>query len=240
VRILAAFAAVVLIACGRIEANGLDATAAAEGGAKMVIGANPYDTGTTASASGAIDIRVTDIGDRWSHVQNTDRVDVRASWTRGNDRFEVHIDRAMPRHPLGAYTTWMGVAQHHAQHGRTGIGASELPKVEPELSLWGYARVSVNGSVIAGDAPAHVMVTREGPLRGVMLDVASETRSLPGVPNGFLVVHWPEIRSLVMPERETFMRAAIGWSVLMALVLWFGWLASREPVTVRTLRDRAA
>ena len=55
---------------------------------------------------------------------------------------QVVIDRAMPHHPLSSYTTWFGVALQQEQHGDTGIGTSRLPRVTPDISLWGWARVS--------------------------------------------------------------------------------------------------
>ena len=227
--------ALVLASCGGAarDEGGLHASASASGQAMMVAGDRPYDVTRAQPADGRIDIETTDGGNRWSHLQNKDVVKVTAEFTQGSDRFRVVIDKPMPRHPHGAYTTWSGVVYEAAQHGRTGIGTSELPRMQPEISAWGYAEVSLNGRVVAKGAPAHVMVTDAGEMRGVTLDVAGEDRSLVGVRDGYLVVHWPTIGALAMPEAEERNREYLGWAVLLALVLLFGWLAANEPaVTV--------
>jgi hypothetical protein len=43
-------------------------------------------------------------------VQNTDAMLVTARFTSGDAEYQVTIDRPMPRHPLGRYTTWSGVS----------------------------------------------------------------------------------------------------------------------------------
>ncbi|HKY51124.1 MAG TPA: hypothetical protein VJP45_07695 [Candidatus Limnocylindria bacterium] len=226
------FSAVLLGACANADApqGGLQASASASGAAKMVAGDRPYDLARAQDASGRIDVETTDGGNRWSHLQNRDIVRITAEFTQGSDRFKVLIDKPMPRHPHGSYTTWSGVAYEVSQHGRTGIGTSELPRMTPEISAWGYAEVSVNDRVVAKDAPAHVMVTAEGDMRGITLDVAGEDRSLMGVRDGYLVVHWPEVGAIRMPEEQERNRELLGWAVLLGLVIFFGWLAMNEPV----------
>jgi hypothetical protein len=243
-RVLAVLASLVLTGCATGQprpATGLNASASARGTLQLVTGGDPYDASHTTGGDGTIDIRVTNVGDRWSQLQNTDLVDVKASLTIGGDKYDVVIDRAMPRHPMGSYTTWFGVAFEQSQHGDTGIGTARLPRVTPEISLWGWARVTRNGQVLSAAAPAHVMVIKDGTLKGVMLTVADEDRSLVGTPDGYLVAMWPEIGALAMPEREQLLRKLLGLGVLAALFIAFVWLAMTEPPAApRRAAPRAA
>lgn len=240
IRLLPALAAAILLAscAGAADPAGLRASARASGDAKMTAGAKPFDLASAQSATGTISVEATDAGNRWSHLQNRDRVSVRAEWTQGADRFAVTIEEVMPRHPKGKYTTWSGVVYETTHHGRTGIGSSDVPATLSEILIWGYADVTLNGREVARDAPAHVMVTTEGAMKGVVLEVAAEDRSLVGVRDGYLVVHWPTVASIAMPEAEERNREYLGWAVLIAVVLLFGWLAMREPATPRVLPVR--
>lgn len=231
-----AVSAALFAACGSAAADqgGLRASASGSGTVMVVSGDRPYDLARAHRGEGRIDVQTTDGGNRWSHLQNKDAMRVTAELTQGSDRISVVIDQPMPRHPHGRYTTWSGVVYEASQHGRTGIGTSELPLMQPEISLWGYAEVSLNGRVVAKGAPAHVMVTTHGEGKGIALDVAGEDRSLVGFRDGYLVALWPEIAAISMPEAEERNREYLGWAVLLALVLLFGWLAYNEPV-VRAL-----
>jgi hypothetical protein len=226
--LLGAFAALAAASPPTNAAEGLSASASAQGSAMMVVGPNPVDMDSTQPANGSIEISVVDLGNRWSHVQNTDVMDVIARFSADGSRYEVHIDKAMPRHPLGRYTTWSGVAYNHEMHGDTGIGTNKLPKMKPEIALYGWASVSRDGAVISKMAPAHVMVTTKGSMRGVMLEVDTEEKTLPGLPNGYLTVMWHEIRALTMPTTEIRVRQAIGWLAMVLVVAVFWILAARE------------
>ena len=105
--------------------------------------------------------------------------------------------------------------------------------MEPAISLWGWAEVAKNGTVIGKDVPLHVMVNTKDPMRGVMLDVAGEDRSLLGAPDGYLVVHWPEIASVTLPTAQHQLRELFGYIVLVVLTALFGWLATNERVARR-------
>lgn len=231
-------AGALLAACGNAAADqgGLRASASGSGTVMVVGGDRPYDLARAQRGEGTISVETTDGGNRWSHLQNKDAVRVRAELTQGADRISVVIDQPMPRHPHGRYTTWSGVVYEASQHGRTGIGTSELPVMKPEISLWGYAEVSLNGRVMAKGAPAHVMVTTEGEGKGIALDVAGEDRSLVGVRDGYIVALWPEIAAISMPEAEERNREYLGWAVLLGVVLLFGWLAYSEPVALAPRR----
>jgi hypothetical protein len=131
----------------------------------------------------------------------------------------------LPRHPLGKYTTWNGVVYEHEMHGETGIGTDKLPKMKPEIALYGWCEVRRDGEVISKMAPAHVMVTSEGPMSGIMLEVDTEEKTLLGTPDGYINVMWHDIDSLTMPESHKRTRQWVGWAVLAGLVVVFGALA---------------
>jgi hypothetical protein len=227
---------VTLTACARspeefsqVKPGGLRAEAHASGNAMMTAGQKPYDMTSARPVSGTIDIVTIDEGDRWSALQNIDEVDVKAEIRSGSDVYTIRSSQAMPHHPTSAYTTWFGVAYDHAQHGDTRIGTSELPRMEPAVSLWAWAEVSKNGTVIGKNVPLHAMVNTKDPMQGVMLDVAGEDRQLLGAPDGYLVVHWPQIASVSLPTEEHQRREILGYVVLVALVALFGWLVTSEP-----------
>lgn len=218
----------ILVPSERAEAKGMPSSAAASGPALQIVGANPVDIKSSVPAAGSIEIRVGEGGNRWSHVQNMDAVNVVARVRSRGANYDIIVDKAMPRHPLGKYTTWNGVVFNHAMHGDTGIGTSKLPKMVPAISIYGWGRVSRDGQPIATMAPVHVMVTNKGPMQGVMLEVATEDKSLVGVPDGYLTFMWPRIATLVMPDAEMRNKQIAGWVGLLGMLALFGWLSWRE------------
>jgi hypothetical protein len=215
--------------------DGLAASARASGEGVRVVGANPVDMNSTQPMNGTITIETVEMGNRWSHVQNTDPMTVAVEFTAGDADYTVKIEEPMPRHPLGSYTTWSGAVYEHEMHGDTGIGTPKLPKMRPKIALWGWAQVSRNGEVIARAAPAHVMVTTEGPMQGVMLEIATEDKSLTAEPDGYIHVMWPSVEALQMPDGQRRTRQIVGWIGLIGFVALFGALAifdGSRPVAV--------
>lgn len=207
--------------------EGLHASASASGPAMRVTGPNPVAMGNTVPAEGGISVRVVEGGNRWSHIQNTDSVDVKAEFTGPDGAYRVEVDRAMPRHPLGKYTTWNGVAFDHEMHGETGIGTAALPRMRPNISIYGWGRVWRDGRLLASMVPTHVMVSTEGPVQGVMLEVDTEEKTLRDVPDGYITVMWPSVDSLEMPKEGKRLRMILGWIGLIGLAALFWWLARR-------------
>ncbi|RWM76486.1 MAG: hypothetical protein EOR81_22805 [Mesorhizobium sp.] len=205
--------------------DGLVATARASGEGLRVTGADPFALNSTVPMNGTIAIQTVEMGNRWSHVQNTDDMQVSAEFTAGDVKYTVKIDKPMPRHPLGSYTTWSGAVYEHEMHGNTGIGTSKLPKVRPEIAIWGWAEVSRNGEVIARAAPAHLMVMTRGPIQGVMLEIDTETKGLIAEPDGYINVMWPKVEALQMPEAQERTRQIIGWVGIVGFVVLFSALA---------------
>src|SRR3954471_13402111 len=234
-----ALVALLLASCARspeefsqVKPGGLRAEAHASGDAMMTAGQRPYVMTGAKAVTGTIDIVTVDEGDRWSALQNIDEVDVKAEVRTGGDTYTIRSTQAMPHHPTSAYTTWFGVAYDHAQHGDTRIGTPDLPRMEPAVSLWAWAQVMKNGTVVGKNVPLHVMVNTKDPMQGVMMDVAGEDRSLLAAPDGYLIVHWAQIASVSLPTAEHQRREILGYVVLLALVLLFGWLALGEPARV--------
>ena len=208
--------------------RGLSASASASGQAHRVVGPNPVDLQATQPATGSIIIRVVEGGGRWSPVQAKDAVELAAEFNGPDGAYRVIVDKAMPTHPLGKYTTWNGVALKHDMHGETGIGTPKLPLMKPDISLYGWGKVWRNGQLIAAMAPVHAMVSSKDPMAGIMLEVDTEDKTLRDIPDGYITVHWPTIANLQMP-RETLRNVQIvGWVGLIGLALLFGWLAWRE------------
>jgi len=217
--------------------NALYASAKASGQGIRVVGANPVDMNSNQPIEGTISIETWEMGNRWSHVQNTDAMRVVASFTSGGARYEISIDKPMPRHPLGQYTTWSGVVYDHDMHGDTGIGTGKLPKMRPDIALWGWAEVKRDGAVLALMAPAHVMVTSRGPMPGVMLEINTEDKALTGEPEGYINVMWHHIDALEMPTAHTNTRLVVGWIALIGITALFGVLSWRAPGDARRVRQ---
>ncbi|RWF86091.1 MAG: hypothetical protein EOR30_12470 [Mesorhizobium sp.] len=206
--------------------DGLAASAQASGDGVRVTGADPVDMNSTQAMNGTIVVQTVEMGNRWSHVQNTDEIHVSAEFTTGDASYAVRIDKPMPRHPLGRYTTWSGAVYEHEMHGDTGIGTAKLPKMRPKIALWGWAEVRRNGEVIARAAPAHVMVVTDGPIPGVMLEIDTEDNGLAAEPDGYINVMWHKVEALQMPEGPERTRQIIGWIGIIAFVALFGGLAA--------------
>lgn len=226
----ASLLALLALAPDRAEAKpqGLHASATASGAAHRVTGSNPVDVRSTQPATGSIAIKVVEGGNRWSPVQARDWIELVADFTAVDGRYRVVVDKAMPNHPLGKYTTWNGVALNHEMHGETGIGTPRLPLMKPDISLYGWGKVWRDGQLLAAMAPVHAMVSGSGPMQGVMLEVDSEDKLLPDVADGYLTVHWPALSSLTMPTKTLRMVEMLGWAGLIGLTLLFGWLSWSE------------
>lgn len=208
--------------------RGLHAAASASGEAHSVRGPNPVDFRSVQPAHGSIRIKVVEGGNRWSHVQGRDWVELSADFTTPDGHYRVLADKVMPRHPLGLYTTWNGVALNHDMHGETGIGTSKLPLMKPEISLYGWGKVWRNGRLVAAMAPVHAMVSSKDPMRGIMLEVDTEQKLLRDVPGGYLTAHWANVSNLRMPTKTLRNVQILGWIGLIGLAVLFGWLARRE------------
>ncbi|YCI06371.1 hypothetical protein M1D34_32265 (plasmid) [Ensifer sp. D2-11] len=209
--------------------NAMLAGARASGQGMRVVGPDPTNLQRTQPISGEIIVETSEMGNRWSHVQNTDGMRVRAVFTSGSAQYEITVDKSMPRHPLGLYTTWSGVVYDHEMHGDTGIGTGKLPKMKPEIALWGWGSVKRDGQVIAAMAPVHIMVSSEDrPMPGIMLEVDTEDKALTAEPDGYIHVMWPKVGQLQMPTGQTQTRMIIGWIAMVGIVGLFGWLAYSE------------
>ncbi|MQX45677.1 hypothetical protein [Sinorhizobium medicae] len=209
--------------------NALLASARASGQGMRVVGPDLTNMQRTQPITGDISIETSEMGNRWSHVQNTDGMRVAATFTSGGTRYEITVEKPMPRHPLGQYTTWSGVVYDHEMHGDTGIGTAKLPTMKPEIALWGWGTVKRDGQVIAAMAPVHVMVSSgDRPMPGIMLEVDTEDKTLTAEPDGYIHVMWPKVEQLQMPTAQTQTRMIVGWIAMIGIAGLFGWLAYSE------------
>lgn len=139
------------------------------------------------------------------------------------------VDKPMPRHPLGRYTTWSGVVYNHEMYGDTGIGTGKLPKMKPEIALWGWGEVKRDGEVISRMAPVHVMVSSsDRPLPGIMLEIDTEDKTLLAERDGYIHVMWHKLDALEMPVAHDRTRMIVGWIAMIVIVGLFGCLAYAE------------
>lgn len=203
-----------------------DVAASASGSARMVVGPDPVDLGSTRPAQGTFTFTGQERSDRWSALQGLDEVHLRARWTSAGRTYEVRSDLAMPHAPDGRTATWMGVALAQEMHGGTGVGTAGLPKMMPELAVWGWGNVTIDGVQEARMVAVHAMVMRHGPVEGVLLEVGLPERSLPAG-EGYLTVHWQEARSVDLPG-SFLARQAVGLALLAGLAASFLLLASRS------------
>jgi hypothetical protein len=189
------------------DAEGEEASAAASGEALIVHGPDPFALDRAAPTSGRLTAKAVDAGGRWSPLQSKDTMDLTAEFTDPRDgaAYRVVMNTPMREEPQGRWTTWFGVSLGHAHHGNTGIDTPALPRVASELALWGFAEVYKNGQLVAGSAPAHMMVVRkeQGSLPGQgFLSVATEKKDLVGAPDGYLNVVWRKVDALSTPATQ--------------------------------------
>ena len=221
---------------GGAWASGLRATGRSEGPCMHIVGPNPVDMASSVAGNGSVEVQVVEHGNRWSHVQNMDEVKVLAEWTANGSQWRVAINKPMPRHPHGRYTVWNGVVFNHEMHGDTGIGTNKLPLMKPEIALWGWAVVERDGEVIAKAAPAHLMATSAGEMKGIMLEVDTEDKGLVGVPDGYLHAMWHDIDALNLPTHAQNQRKLIGWVATIFLPIILGFMAARARPTPTSRR----
>lgn len=233
-KILALVSLIVLVALPAstlAAAKGLEAYARSQGKAQVVVGPDQYDLARTTETEGFITIRTTDGGNRWSHLQNDDKVNIVSEFTHQGSKYRVVIDKIMPRHPFGQYTTWSGVIYGADMHGGTGIGTNRMPKMTPEIAAWGYGKVYKDGKLISKMSAAHVMVSTKEPMKGIVLEVDQENKTLLNTPDGYLTIMWHNIDELKLPEDAKTERKIVGWATLLALNAGFLYL-NRQPAPV--------
>jgi len=161
-------------------------SAVASGVGRMVTGPNPLNLDSWQPMQGTILVQVMDTGPRWSEGWTARRVDIVAEFSVEDSWYRVVVHDTLPQHPLGEHAAWF--AEECGQGWRPEAGGDPLPTIAPGMALWGWAKVSKNGAVIAAKIPAYVLVMTRAPVRGVALEVATENLNLAGVPNGYLHV----------------------------------------------------
>ncbi|HAR64378.1 MAG: hypothetical protein DKM50_12375 [Candidatus Margulisiibacteriota bacterium] len=233
VLISAVFVSIIALGNPLFASEGLFASAAASGSGSSYFGADPYNLKIVQPMIGSIKLQVNDIGNRESQVKNNDKVNIVSNFMAGNSAYRVVITRAMPRHPLGTYPVWMGVAFNPKIHGMTGIGTSKLPEIIPEIAVWGWAEVWKDGKLISKMVPAQVTVIAKGATKGITLEVGAEEKDLVGDPAGYIHVRWPKVSSVNLPVIAIYSREMGGWIVLIAINLAFLWLIIDSPYRIK-------
>ncbi|MBT2756791.1 hypothetical protein J7E71_12580 [Mesobacillus foraminis] len=211
--------------------DGISATASTRGKGTMVVGSNPYNFHSTRLIEGTINISVQEMGDRWSHLQNIDKINVTSEFISGNTHYKIIMNKAMARHPYEKYPTFFGVAYNEEMNGDTFIGTSQLPKLTPDVALWGWAKVVRDNKVIATMVPAHVKVMTSSPLKGIMLEIDTENQFLHEVEYGYFNIYWNHIDSLTPPTNHEKKRERFAWMFLVVLDIGLFWLVLREKQT---------
>jgi hypothetical protein len=146
-----------------------------------------------------------------------DQVDIEAS-VPGPDGtvYDIRATKPMVADPQGRFTTWSGVGFSVWHHGRSGIGATELPPVQSNVAVFALGNISASGRVVAAGVPIHVMTTaREG--ARLELHVGDPNFPLPGIPDGRLRVVWPGYEG-GHPGILSYARYAWGGGVLIVLL----------------------
>ncbi|MGQ0568839.1 MAG: hypothetical protein ACT4P5_04795 [Armatimonadota bacterium] len=165
-------------------------SAVASGVGRMVTGPDPLNLDNWQPMKGTILVQVMDTGPRWSDGWTARRVDIVAEFSVEDSWYRVVVHDTLPQpHPLGEYAAWF--AEECGQRWRP----DPVPSISPGMALWGWAKVSKNGAVIAAKIPAYVLVMTRAPVRGVALEVATKHPNLAGVPNGYRHVMWPDVTS---------------------------------------------
>ncbi|NQS76781.1 MAG: hypothetical protein HQP61_10185 [Peptococcaceae bacterium] len=208
-------------------AEGSPAEASATGAGIMVVGPDPYNFESNEPINGTITIKVKDKGDRQSPLQNIDEVDVKAQFSAPDGDYDITIKEPLLGHEK--QPTWFGVGLDKKMHGNTNTGTRKLPKMEPDITVWGWAEILKNGEIIHRKVPAQVKVKKDEPLKGVTLEIETEKKSLADTPDGYLEIRWDELDQLALPVKQERTKQIIAFAGLIFLNVWFGWLASQEP-----------
>ena len=136
--------------------------------------------------------------------------------------------------PQGRFTTWSGVGFSVWHHGRSGIGATELPAVQSNVAVFALGNVSANGREIAAGVPIHVMTSARDGAR-LELHVGDANFPLPEVPGGHLRVVWTGYDGGHAPHLS-YARYAWGGGVLLVLLGF----AMRPHDPVPSMGERAS
>lgn len=148
----------------------------------MFIGEDPYDSNQTTPISGTIAFDVINNGDRGSSLQNIDEVKVDASFTSDFGEYQIIMKEPMLSDPDGKYPTWFGVGYDKKMHGNTNTRTNKLPKMEPNVAIYGWSQIYLNGDLIQNRIPTQIVASRNSYFNGVILEIGTEHMSIPHTP----------------------------------------------------------
>lgn len=218
---LAGLGAVVALYTGP-DANTAVITAKGPGGTAQA----PANGADIARADATLRMRVENRNLHRTPLPPHDLVDIEASFSSPNGKtYVVRAMEPMVAEPRGRFTTWHGVGFDVWHHGRSGIGYAGLPATQSNVAVYALGSVSSGGQLLAIGVPIHVLTSsRKG--AHLELHVGEPGSSVPGIPDGYLRVLWPEYQGGHGPAL-TYARYAWGGGVLIVL-LGFAIAAARR------------
>ena len=134
------------------------ATINSTGQARLEKGA-PF-SGEMIGVNATLSMRVQNQNTHRTPLMPHDQVNINArisSADSANTIYVIEATHPMVNDPLGRFTTWAGVGFNVWHHGRSGIGAKELPPTKSDVAVYALGDISVNGQKIAAGVPVHVM-----------------------------------------------------------------------------------
>ncbi len=191
----------------------------------MFTGKDPYDLTHTSLINGSLSFNIIDNGDRGSPLQNIDEVHVEAIFQGELGEYQIIIKEPMISDPGGKYPTWFGVGYDKKMHGKTNTRTNKLPKMEPNVAIYGWSDLYLNGTLIKTKAHTQVTISTKPTFTGVILEVETEKKSIPNVTSGYLHVQWPKVDELNLLKNRKKIHRWAGASFLIGLNAWFGYLS---------------
>ncbi len=180
--------AVVLVLAGALIAPGVGpdadrATVTASGAVTVERGA--WFSGNADAGTGELRLAVVNRNPRVTPLPPHDTVDLTATIRRPNGpTYSIRATQPMVDDPMGRFTTWWGVGMDVWHHGRSGIGAPQVPPMHSQVAVFALGELSRDGQQIATGVPIHAMTLPDGTAE---LDVGDpQAPPIPGLEDGHL------------------------------------------------------
>ncbi len=134
------------------------------GNGVMIIGTDPYNLNKNIPIQADLEIKTID--------SKVDKIYLHSTFSIGTNEYTITIDKPMKNHPFDLYETSNGVAYN-----------------KNEISIFGWADVSLNGKIIEKMIPAKALVNKT---EGVSLEISTDEKAMTNVPNGYIHLIWPQ------------------------------------------------
>ena len=185
------------------QAQALRAHASASGPVELSMG-----PGWPTHATGFLALDTIDADSQWPMPSQSDWIQAVASLTTRDARLTITIEPVPSQDGAGA----SGVEYHRSD-------------ADADISVSGWATVRRDGEVIAGQAPAHLIVTRSGPRPGILLTIEPEGRGAITTTWNF---RWSKLSSLILPDQHAPEWLWGAWIVLLIAIPWIWQVVYRE------------